>query len=527
MRNRNTLQTVTLAVAALVCFILLSPKWLFAPVAWVGPALLLLAMNRLRPGKAFLMAWVVNLLAVLISMYKVMPFPGVFFGVMAVFISFTGTIPYFISRLVAVRVTGASSILVLPCVFVIFEYLNSFGGGGTWGSIAYTQFGNLPLMQLASVTGIWGIVFIIYLSSSVLVWSIENVAKNSFSWRPAIAFGVGLMLVLIFGTMRINPYFSSRQKVVRIAAISGNNLVIIKNLYEAWTGNNFTADLNSLTQTSPEVTELQKGLIAFVENPHDEKFIEAKRKIETYEDSLLALTRTEAQAGAKIVAWSEALTFVAKEDENRLLEKAKLLCKENKIHLLITMAAFLPVKVEMGKKFIENKAVLITPAGEINNVFFKNKPVPVVDPSVAGDGVIPVLKAPLTNMAISICYDADFPGLMKQAGNSDVDILLLPSGDWKEIAPYHSQMAMVRGIENGFNLVRPVSGATSVASDAYGRVRASKNFEDEGPRVMVAYVPAKGVKTLYPIIGDTFVYLCGMAFITLAIIGYRNKIKLN
>jgi apolipoprotein N-acyltransferase len=30
-----------------------------------------------------------------------------------------------------------------------------------WNSVAYTQYGNLPLVQLASVTGIWGITFVV------------------------------------------------------------------------------------------------------------------------------------------------------------------------------------------------------------------------------------------------------------------------------------------------------------------------------------------------------------------------------
>jgi apolipoprotein N-acyltransferase len=523
MSNKNGIQTIFLSLVALACFVLLSPKWLFPPAAWVAPALIVLVMNRLKPVRAFLAAWTINLLAVLISMYKVMPFPGIFFMVMAFFISLTGTIPYLINRLLAVRVTGVSTILVLPVVFVIFEYLNSFGGGGTWGSIAYTQFENLSLMQLASVTGIWGIVFLIYLSSSILVWVIENKSNENFSWRPVKTYSVIMVIVILAGTMRINSYFASPQKVVRTAAISGNNLEIVKALYEAWTGKKFAADLNSLTQTSPEVAELQKGLVAFVENPADEKFTTAKEKIIEYEDSLLALTRAEARAGAKIVAWSEALTFILREDEDRLLAKAKLLCKENKIHLLVTMAAFLPGKVEMGKKFIENKAVLINPEGAVESVLFKNKPVPVVDPSIAGDGIIPVVTTTNGNLATSICYDADFPDLMRQAGKKGADVLLLPSGDWKEIAPYHAQMAMVRGIENGFSLVRPVSGATSVVSDPYGRARGIKKFDDEGPKVLVAYVPVKGVKTFYPIIGDIVVYICGIGFVALVVNAYRNK----
>lgn len=523
MRNKDLLYNASCGLAALTCFTLMSPKWLFAPAAWVAPAFLVIMMSRLKPGRAFLAAWLVNLAAGLISMYKVMPFLGLFFAVMILLTSLAGTVPYFINRLLAVRVRGAWSILVLPVVFVSFEYLNSFGGGGTWGSIAYTQFENLPLMQLASVTGIWGIVFLIYLCSSILAWVVEGRMSTGITWKPVWIVGSLIAIVMFAGTMRINPYFASAQNTVRVAALSGNNLQVVKILYESWTGKKFTADLNSLTQTSPEVAELQKGLVAFVENPGDDKFTLARKEIEIHEDSLLSLSRREAKAGAKIIVWSEALTFVLKEDENRLLEKAKHVCRENQVHLLITIAAFLPGKVEAGKKFIENKAILISPEGIIESTLFKNKPVPVVDPSIPGDGIIPVVKTMYGNLATSICYDADFPDLMRQTGHKKADILLLPSGDWKEIAPYHAQMAITRGIENGFSLVRPVSNATSIVSDPYGRIISSRRFQDDGAKVLVGYIPVRGVKTVYSITGNVVVYLCICILTALVIYSIRTR----
>ena len=38
----------------------------------------------------------------------------------------------------------------------------------TWGSIAYTQYGVLPLMQTAAFAGIWGIIFLMTWSASTL-----------------------------------------------------------------------------------------------------------------------------------------------------------------------------------------------------------------------------------------------------------------------------------------------------------------------------------------------------------------------
>jgi apolipoprotein N-acyltransferase len=151
---------------------------------------------------------------------------------------------------------------------------------------------------------------------------------------------------------------------------------------------------------------------------------------------------------------------------------------------------------------------MINEAGEIENIFFKNKPVPVVEGSIPGDGEVPVIETAYTRIGISICYDADFPSLLRKAGKQHADIVFLPSGDWKEITPYHADMARVRAIENGFSLVRPVSGATTIACDFKGRIISKKDFYDHGERIMVASVPTRGIVTIYSFIGDSLAYLC-------------------
>jgi apolipoprotein N-acyltransferase len=151
---------------------------------------------------------------------------------------------------------------------------------------------------------------------------------------------------------------------------------------------------------------------------------------------------------------------------------------------------------------------MISESGEIENIFFKNKPVPMVEGSVPGNGEIPVIATMDSKIGISICYDADFPSLIQKAGVQDVDILFLPSGDWKEISPYHADMARVRAIENGFSLVRPVSGATTIACDFNGRLISKRDFYDQGERIMVASVPIKGKNTVYGLIGDSLAIVC-------------------
>src|SRR5205823_4514973 len=54
--------------------------------------------------------------------------------------------------------------LALPVYWVAYEYLTAtVSPHSTWGNLAYTQMNCLPVIQIAAITGIWGINFIVFL----------------------------------------------------------------------------------------------------------------------------------------------------------------------------------------------------------------------------------------------------------------------------------------------------------------------------------------------------------------------------
>lgn len=112
-----------------------------------------------------------------------------------------------------------------------------------------------------------------------------------------------------------------------------------------------------------------------------------------------------------------------------------------------------------------------------------------------------------------ICWDADFPATIRQAGRNGTDLLLVPSNDFREIDPMHTQMAVFRAIENGVSLVRQASNGLSIATDPYGRVLAAMDHFTASDRVMVAQVPTQGVSTIYAVIGDLFGWLAVIGFV--------------
>ena len=75
-----------------------------------------------------------------------------------------------------------------------------------------------------------------------------------------------------------------------------------------------------------------------------------------------------------------------------------------------------------------------------------------MDPLFPGDGRVPTVDTPYGALANLICFDADFPDLARQRGQG-VDIMLVPSNDWREFGAVHTQKATPRAIENGYSLV--------------------------------------------------------------------------
>jgi len=123
----------------------------------------------------------------------------------------------------------------------------------------------------------------------------------------------------------------------------------------------------------------------------------------------------------------------------------------------------------------------------------------------------------------AICFDYDFVDICLQNANNHISLAVVPSSDWKGIDDYHAKMAMVRAIEGGYSLLRPVRGATSIASDAHGNIRASISYFENSDKVMMASLPVKEIRTLYERVGDLFVWLNLLFVLIIAGVYLKNR----
>jgi apolipoprotein N-acyltransferase len=105
-----------------------------------------------------------------------------------------------------------------PLLWVAFQFLQEFRSiHSTFGNLAYTQMNFLPVLQIASMTGIWGIDFLLFLFPSAV--ALLFLSSNSTQKRNlAIAAGGILAIALGFGVVRLNEAIESRRVTVGLVA---------------------------------------------------------------------------------------------------------------------------------------------------------------------------------------------------------------------------------------------------------------------------------------------------------------------
>jgi apolipoprotein N-acyltransferase len=461
-------------------------RFALAPLAWVAP-LFLVRYLRLSRSAWGAIGWLYLACSAVwaFQFYKMAPLPAPLYVILSAAYGLVVALPFAIDRLLARRLSGFAATFILPMAWVFTEYaLIHLSPYGSWGSIAYSQSGFDTLLQTLSLTGMLGITFLIGWFAALANWMWETIPLRR-SVRGGVTIAAAVFgAVLLFGSARLRVL--SDAPTVRIASLSHSDLQLFSN------------------------PDMQRRAMANERLTAAEMVVVRANSLHIFED-LLARTASESQAGARIVFWGEASAIIMREDEKAFLTLAQGVARTHAIYLGLGVGIW-----HQGEsKPLENKIVLIDPSGSVAWQFLKARPVPPGESSISmvDDGRIRTLDTPYGRLAAAICFDMDFPQLIRQAGSKGADILLVPSNDWRDIDPWHTQMAVFRSIEEGVCLVRHASGGLSMATDAKGRVLARLDHYTSSQRAMVSVVPTHGTRTLYSRTGDAFaiVTLVGLA----------------
>src|SRR6266571_2261940 len=109
--------------------------------------------------------------------------------------------------------------LAFPVYWVAYEYLTAIASPhSTWGNLAYTQMNCLPVIQIASITGIWGISFIMFLFAGTTAALLSGAGKPWQRRVLAIAVGAAVCVVFVFGKWRLQSNSSARPVAVTLVA---------------------------------------------------------------------------------------------------------------------------------------------------------------------------------------------------------------------------------------------------------------------------------------------------------------------
>ena len=403
-----------------------------------------------------------------------------------------GALPFALDRLVAPRLTGLARTLVFPAAVVALDFIGTSGNPfGAAGSTAYSQYASLPLLQMTSVTGIWGLTFLVSWLAPVVNDLWDHDWKPSTVAVPVVLFLVVTATALVFGGARLG-FAAPGDETVRVAALAPDR------------------QLSDLAYSSPDLRGAGPQQRAAVRDAHFQPVIE----------ELFTRSAREARAGARIIAWSEAAARTLEEDQAAVIARAADIARQHGVYLQVSMMVQLVQGDDHDGPVNENHAVLLDPRGTVVWDYQKSKPVPG-DGHDAGPGVVPTVDTPYGRLATIICQDDLFPALVRQAGAAGVDILLVPSSDWDTIAPWHAQQAPFRAVENGVALVRPTRQGISLASDSQGRLLAHKSDYFVGAdQTLIVSVPTRGQQTWYAATGDWFAVaaiaiLAGLAAVAL------------
>ncbi|MDA0564340.1 nitrilase [Streptomonospora sp. S1-112] len=406
--------------------------------------------------------------------------------------------PFVLDRLAAPRLARRGALaatLVFPAATVAAEFLTATLSplGTIYGVLGGTQHGSLPLIQIASVTGVYGVSFLVAWFAAVAAHVWETGFGAPRTRRLVVAYTAVLALVLTFGGARL-AFAPPSSPTVRIAAVT-----LAQESWDTKVGAAFT-EFDSLEA----IVGADRARVREVFAPiHSE---------------LLRATEREARAGARLVVWSESAAHTREEDKGALLEQVAAVAREHGVYVQIGVSVYIQEEPHM-----RNETVLVTPEGETAWTYEKAHPIPVLEPYDAGPGDTPVADTPFGRLATAICYDVDFPQTLRQAGAQGAGIVLLPSNEWEGLRELHAERAVFRSVEGGYSLVRAVNRGQSTTVDHQGRVIAATDYFDTAEQVMVAEVPTGHVPTVYSRVGDLFSWLCLAGLLGLLVMAARAR----
>lgn len=349
-----------------------------------------------------------------------------------------------------------------------YEFIISLHSpAGTFGSIAYSQVSNLPLIQIASVTGVWGISFILNLipASIALAWYYRD---NKNLCYKAITVPVGILaLVLLFGFYRLNLPAEGADIKVGMAAINMN--------------------LEELRSHSPE---------------------QEASKVNRYIDCIDELSRS----GVEVVLLPEKIVMINLNEQSDLLSRFAVAAQKHGIYIIVG------VNVQ-DEAHLYNSAYLFSPNGKLVQRYDKRHLLPFSEGQyTSGKELSHIAIDDKGLWGMAICKDMDFEQPSRGYSQRGINILFVPALDFKADAWLHAESAIMQGVEGNFAVARAAQWGMLTLSNNKGNITAITSTERTGDAtLLVGELKLDQGQSVYGKWGNWFGYLSGSLFVLLMV----------
>ena len=378
---------------------------------------------------------------------------------------------------------GARGVFFAPIGWVGGEFLRGFMlGGFPWIPLGNSQVQVLPVAQLASVLGVYGLSLLVAYINATAAFALLRAGRA----RIVAVTTAAIVLVSIgaWGTWRIrDARLTTQGTPIRVGIIQ------------------------------PNIEQHAKLAAASGSDPQ-----EARRIFTTN----IAMTRDVVRRGAEFVIWPEsAIPFKFERDPRG--DDIRALAREVQVPILFGSDQETGSRDEIS---IYNAAYQIQPDGQTAAVYRKIHLVPfgefvpmrrwfffikpLVDSFIDFSPGDEMVMLPVGNHRVStaICYEVVYPSLVRDAVNNGSELLTTITNDgWygQSSAPFqHFEMAAMRAIEQGRYLARAANTGISGLIDPYGQIIARSDiFEQVGIVEEARFLTSR---TIYAAIGDVVGY---------------------
>jgi apolipoprotein N-acyltransferase len=471
MNSRIGSVAIKIAVAAGAGVLLrfaagLRPVWW---VVWLAPIPLLLIAIRIRSREA---RWMVLLAAVIGTSCNyhyfrvVMPLPGVIAAIAAQTLLWGFLI--FATQRVVVRYKAWWTVLAYPVLWVAFDTLAAaLLPDGNWGSLAYSQSDRLPILQVTSLFGTAGLLFLVTLVPSAVALAIAYGRALRHGW---VAYA---LTAILLGSSILYGYHRLREPVRGVETTFG--LVSIDDPIGLRASASYASNILG----------------------------EYDRRVEKL-----------AAQGAQVVVLPEKIAMLTPAKATESQQHFSGLAAESRVWLEVG------VGIDDGDR-PTNWAWFFSPDGALTASYEKHHMAPPERRDHYASGTDYALR-PVDGQSygLAICKDMHFAALGREYGERHAAVILVPAWDFDYLDGWmEARTTVVRGVENGYTIIRASREGLLTVSDAYGRILAEVPSSEMPGRSLLAKVAvAAPISTLYTRIGNVFGWICvaaGAVFLTL------------